>query len=156
MPMPRLLATGLVAAAALRAGPPAGAGAATSFSSNWAGYTVTTPASAAGFRRVSASWVVTAGSCTPGSAAYSATWVGLGGFDTRSNALEQIGTEFDCGRSGRASYSAWYELVPTGGLTIRHTVRRGDTVDASVTVRGTRVALRLRDLTRRWTYSRTL
>jgi hypothetical protein len=154
MPRRRFLATGLIASA-IAAGAPATASAATSVSSNWAGYAVTAPRSAAGFRRVSASWVVPAGSCAQGGAGYSATWVGLGGFHSSSTSLEQIGTEFDCSASGEPSYSAWYELVPAVGRTIRLPVHPGDSFDASVTVRGKRVSLRLRNRTSRWTFART-
>ena len=138
------------------AGAPATADAAsTSTSSNWAGYAVTRTSSAGGFHSVSGSWVVPSGDCSTSSPAYSATWVGLGGLTEQSRALEQTGTEFDCSADGSASYSAWYELVPAAGRTIPMTVRPGDTIDASVTVRATHVTLLLRNRTRHATFRRT-
>jgi hypothetical protein len=139
-------ATALVPATASAAAP------ATVVSSNWSGYAV----SAARFRRVSGSWKVAAGSCSGGSATYSAAWLGIGGFSETSQALEQTGTELDCSASGRAVYSAWYELVPSDAKTIRMTVRPGDTMSASVDVRGQKVSIRLRDVTRGSTFSKTL
>jgi hypothetical protein len=149
--VPRISAT--VVTALVLAGSAATASAATSVSTNWAGYAVTTRGAATGFRTVSGSWVVTPGSCSQ-AAAYSSTWVGLGGFDDKSAALEQIGTEFDCTNSGRAIYSAWYELVPADSHTIKLPVKPGDVIDASVTVRGTNVVLNLANRTRGWRFHR--
>jgi Peptidase A4 family len=116
-------------------------------SSNWAGYAVV-GASAAGsrFARVTGSWTQPSASCRPGTASYSAVWVGLGGFSDRSRALEQIGSEADCDRSGDAVYFAWLELVPHAPLDLRLKVRPGDHLAASVTVRGRAVALHITDL----------
>jgi hypothetical protein len=122
-------------------------------SDNWGGYAVT-PHSGR-FRRVTGSWTVPSGSCTQGTPSYSAAWVGLGGFDQSSQALEQTGTELDCSRSGRASYSAWYELVPSTAKTLRMTVRPGDKITASVEVRGTNVSLKLRNRNRGTSFSTT-
>ena len=47
-----------------------------------------------------------------------AVWI-----ERSSQSLEQAGTEFDCKPSGEAVYSAWYELVPSAGRTIKMTVR---------------------------------
>jgi len=85
--------------------------------------------------------------CTAGREAYSAAWVGLGGYGERASALEQIGTDADCARSGSASYSTWYELLPAGPVDVRLKVHPGDELTASVTVRRNDVTLRLRDLT---------
>jgi hypothetical protein len=145
----RLLGAAAAVLSSLAAVPAtAGAATATTTSSNWAGYAVTSRDSQPlRFRRVIGTWVVQAGSCSRGNASYSAAWIGLGGFDESSTALEQIGTEFDCTGSGRASYSAWYELVPAPSRTIRMRVRPGDKISATVQVSGTRVTLRLRDRT---------
>ena len=115
----RLLGAAAAVLSSLAAVPAtAGAATASTTSSNWAGYAVTSQGSsqAVRFRRVTGTWVVPSGSCTRGSPSYSAAWIGVGGFDETSTALEQIGTEFDCKGSGRASYSAWYELVPAASL----------------------------------------
>jgi hypothetical protein len=124
----------------------------TAVSSNWSGYAI----NGTRFRRVSGTWKVPRGSCSSGRATYSAAWVGLGGFSETSQALEQTGTELDCSASGRATYSAWYELVPADAKTIKMKVRSGDTISASVAVSGKRVSLRLSNLTRKATFARTL
>jgi len=137
----RLLAAALACAGLGGAAAPVQA-ATSSVSTNWAGYAATGKK----FRHVSGTWVVPTVDCTSGSG-YSAAWVGLGGFDETSQALEQTGTEADCDSTGRAHYSAWYELVPNPAVTVAMTVRPGDRVSASVDVVGTRVQLRLRNLT---------
>jgi hypothetical protein len=149
MPLRRLVPLALLAFAAL----PATASAATTTSSNWAGYAVHRPG--VRFRAVSATWTVPAVTCTSGSA-YSAAWVGLGGYHTNAQALEQAGTESDCSAAGHPRYSAWYELVPQSSKTIRMTVAAGDRVAVRVGVSGHRVTIRLRDLTRGTAFTRTL
>jgi hypothetical protein len=74
-------------------------------------------------------------------------WVGLGGYSAKSSALEQVGTDADCARSGRASYSTWYELLPAGPTSVALKVHPGDRMSASVTVRSRDVTLRIRNLT---------
>ena len=110
-------AAGLAVAAALLLAPPALAD--TTQSSNWAGYAI--HKSGVTFRKVAGSWTQPSATCTPGERTFSSVWVGLGGYDERSNALEQIGTETDCSASGRVVSSAWYELVPAPSRTIRMT-----------------------------------
>lgn len=146
-----LLATALAAAVPTA---PAVAATAAAVSSNWAGYVVR--GSALGYRHVYGAWVAPAVRCTPGSASYSAFWVGLGGYQSRSSSLEQIGTEADCGSSGRAQYSVWYEAVPAGAVTVRIRVVPGDTLSASVGVSGHSVLLRMRDVTRGTSFSKRL
>jgi hypothetical protein len=97
---------------------PAVASAATSTSSNWAGYAVSSPDPAApvAYTSVSGSWVVPVASCSASPASFSAFWVGLGDFSETSQGLEQIGTESDCTPAGRATYGVWYELVPAASV----------------------------------------
>jgi hypothetical protein len=132
---------------------PAGAHAGTATSANWAGYAV--HRSGVRFRTVSAAWTVPAVTCT-GRSGFSADWVGLGGYHTDAAALEQIGTESDCTRSGRAVYSAWYELVPDGSHNLSLRVSAGDRISARVAVRGRTVTLHLRNLTRGTAFARRL
>ena len=132
---------------------PASAHAGTATSSNWAGYGV--HRSGVHFRAVSAAWTVPAVTCT-GHSGYSANWVGLGGYHTGATALEQIGTESDCTHSGRAVYSAWYELVPDTSRNLSMTVEAGDRVSARVNVSGRTVTLHLRNLTRGTSFARRL
>jgi Peptidase A4 family len=130
---------------------------ASSTSSNWAGYAVSdSGAGTTSFTSVSGSWVQPAMTCTSGAAAYAAFWVGLGGFAGSSQALEQIGTEADCTASGRATYSAWYEIVPSPSVPLALAVDAGDTLTGSVTVDGTSVTLTLTDQTTGQTATKTL
>ncbi len=126
----------------------------TTDSSNWAGYAIQRPG--VSFRTVQAVWTQPTPFCRPGSETYSSYWVGLGGFSAGSTALEQIGTEIDCTRSGRAASTAWYETVPDPSFPVFRTVRPGDRLAATVTVRGRLVTLVLRNLTRGWSFHRTL
>jgi hypothetical protein len=114
-------------------------------SSNWAGYAVSKPGTR--FGRASATWVAPAVSCSAGGRRYSAVWLGLGGLHTTSQALEQVGTEADCA-GGKGYYSAWYELVPDAPVTLKLTVRPGDTISASVAVSGHTVKLFIANRTR--------
>ena len=139
----------LLAAAAVALAAPASAGAITdSVSQNWAGYAVT----GARYQRVSGTWVVPKVRCTPGTKRYSGAWVGLGGFSATSQGLEQVGTNQNCGKKGRAKYSAWYELVPDDPVTVKLSVHPGDKISASVTVSGTTVKLHLRNRTRKTSF----
>jgi Peptidase A4 family len=138
------VATALAAWGAVSAGP-AAAQAATDTSTNWGGYAVTK--SHGTFRNVSATWVVPKNNCATHSPSYSATWVGLGGYIGSSPSLEQTGIDADCTSSRRARYSAWYELLPAGSMTIGVKIRAGDRIAAKVEVRGTRVTFRLRNKT---------
>ncbi|MEA2299167.1 MAG: hypothetical protein QOF77_2103 [Solirubrobacteraceae bacterium] len=120
--------------------------------SNWAGYVAQAPG--VHFTGVSASWVQPSVSCTPGSPSYVSSWVGLGGH--RTPVLEQIGTEADCAADGSASYSVWYELVPTVSATPALVIGPGDVISVSVTVGGRRVRLHLADVTRGTAVTRQL
>jgi hypothetical protein len=123
-------------------------------STNWAGYAAAQDGIR--FRRVAGTWAQPSVSCTPGEPGFSANWVGLGGFHQTSTALEQIGTEADCTASGKAVYSAWYELVPDTSKSARIAVKPGDILSASVAVRGHTVSLRLANRTRGTLFEKTL
>jgi hypothetical protein len=120
--------------------------------SNWAGYVAS--AAKVRFTNVSATWVEPAVSCRPGSPTYMSNWVGLGGDSTP--VLEQIGTEADCGADGQATYSSWYELVPTVSASPDLEVRPGDVISASVTVSGRTVDLRMSNQTLGVVFARRL
>ena len=83
-------------------------------------------------------------------------WVGLGGYKPTSGALEQIGTEVDCGAGGNVVSSAWYELVPAPSKAISLVVQPGDVMHATVTVIGHQVTVDLENLTRHRTFHKTL
>jgi len=126
-------------------------------SSNWAGYAVSgSGGSTKHYSSASGTWVAPTASCTPGSQTFSAFWVGIGGLATNSKALEQTGSEADCTASGRPVYSAWYELVPSAPVTLNFAIGAGDTVTASVTVKGHDVTIRFTDVTRGTSVTRTL
>lgn len=134
---------GLVAAGAAVASSAPGA----TLSTNWAGYLASPHASAGSrFSGVAGSWRAPGATCSGGRETYSATWVGLGGASQRPRGLEQIGTAADCARSGRAAYSAWYELVPAGPVELGLRIDPGDRMSASVTVKAHDVTLGIRDL----------
>ena len=147
-----LLRTALITAAALASAPAALAD--STDSSNWAGYAV--HRAGVSFRGVAASWRQPSASCQPGHPTFSAMWVGLGGYRASANALEQVGTELDCARSGRALSSAWYELVPSASRPIRMRLAPGDLIRASVSVEGSAVSLAIDDVTRRRGFRRTV
>jgi hypothetical protein len=123
-------------------------------STNWAGYAA--HGSGASYRSVQGSWVQPSATCVRGTPTYSSYWVGIGGYSDTSQALEQVGTEVDCGASGRVSSTAWYELIPAPSMPVRLTVRPGDLMQAAVSVSGRSVTLTLNDLTRGQGFRKTL
>jgi hypothetical protein len=127
-----------------------------SISTNWAGY-VASPLPSVGsrFSQVSGAWRVPSVTCTAGHETDSAVWVGLGGYSERSRALEQVGSDADCTRSGRAVYSSWYELLPAAPVNLKLGVHPGDELSASVTISGQHVTLRIRDLSTGGHFERT-
>lgn len=126
----------------------------TATSSNWSGYAA--HSSHVDFRTVSGTWREPAATCTSGTETEAAFWVGIGGYSSSSTAMEQIGTELDCGADGSVSLSAWYELVPAASHTIHLTVAPGDLISARVTVVGRQVMLGLTDRTRGESFRRTI
>src|SRR5207248_8139648 len=95
-------------------------------STNWFGYNQGTLEQGSKlFNSISGDWTVpTATQHTSGQAESSSTWIGIGGgcIDANcavgDNTLIQTGTEQDVDKSGKASYSAWWEIIPAPGLTI--------------------------------------
>jgi hypothetical protein len=144
-----------MALAALALAFPAGAGAASAVSSNWAGY-VARPAAGKRLRSVAGTWTEPTVTCHAGQASYAAVWVGLGGYSENAKGLEQIGTDSDCTRSGHAVYSSWVELLPAAPTAMSLKVHPGDRITASVTVIGRDATLGLRDLTTGEKASRTV
>jgi hypothetical protein len=126
----------------------------TSPSANWAGYAVHRTGES--FSQVVGTWREPTLACRKGEQTFSSYWVGLGGFSTRSRALEQTGTEVDCTSAGRARAFAWFELVPAASVRVRLTVPPGDLIQGAVAVTGRLVRVSLRDLTRHTVFSRVL
>ncbi len=144
---------GLLAGALLLAlATPAGA---STLSSNWAGWVALPSSPHATFNNVSGTWQVPTLSCSTGQSTYSADWVGLGGYKPTSDALEQVGVDADCSRYGHPHYDSWYELIPAAPVSIPIAVHSGDEMTGSVTVHGTHVTLRLRNLSTGARYSTT-
>jgi hypothetical protein len=102
-----------------------------STSSNWSGYAAETNLDSPtndSVTAVTGTWKVptVSGSGT----AYSSVWVGIDGYS--SSSVEQIGTEQDV-VNGQAEYSVWYEMYPSGSVTISTmTIKPGDSITASV------------------------
>jgi hypothetical protein len=80
----------------------------------------------------------------------------LGGGGQQSSALEQIGTQADCSSAGKATYYAWYELVPSAPVKLSLTINPGDSIWARTAVNGDQVSLLITDQTTHRTWSRTL
>lgn len=128
---------------------------ASTLSSNWAGWVALPSSPHASFNSVSGSWRVPTLSCSTGQSTYSAAWVGLGGYKSTSDALEQVGVDADCSRYGNPHYDSWFELIPAAPVSIPIAVHAGDEMTGSVTVLGTHVTLRLRNLSTGARYSTT-
>jgi hypothetical protein len=116
-------------------------------STNWGGYNQgTLEQGGKQFHKISGTWrVPTATQHKAGQEEFSSTWIGIGGgcvdagCTTGDNTLIQAGTEQDVAANGKASYSAWWELIPSPSTTISNfRVRPGDKmfVDISETVSG--------------------
>ena len=119
-------------------------------STNWSGYAATGATSA--FKSVSSSWTQPAVTCTS-KATYSSFWVGLDGYN--NSALEQTGTEADC-IGGKATYGAWWEVLPASESAYSVTVKAGDALTASVVDNGNGTfTMTLADSTQGWTKSTT-
>jgi hypothetical protein len=137
-------------------------------SGNWFGYNQgTLEQGTKQFHSVAADWTVpTATQHTAGRAENSSTWIGIGGgcIDANCNATDstliQTGTEQDVDKTGKASYSAWWELVPAPSLTISNmTVAPGDHMhaDISETVAGSELwKITIQDTTRNETFTTTV
>jgi hypothetical protein len=132
--------------------------AATDVSANWAGYVATSTATT--FTSVTATWRQPTVDCgQSGAGSTSAFWVGLGGYDSNSAALEQIGTSADCDdQTGKPSYYAWYELVPNPSVPIKtFKVVPGDLITTSVNIVGAdTVLVQVKNRTRKTSFTKKL
>lgn len=106
--------------------------------SNWSGYAVAHYETAQTYTSATGTWVVPTATLPPGySEGYSSSWVGIGGFcedagcSSVDSTLIQLGTSQDATNTG-TSYSAWYELLPSGPVTVPLTIVPGDVVTASL------------------------
>ena len=115
----------------------------TNQSSNWSGYNIGAdyPQVTTGttFTSISGEWTVpTATQHTSGQAEDSATWVGIGGgcvddnCDVTDSTLIQAGTEQDVSKKGKASYGAWWEIIPETETAVSLPVKAGNKIDVSI------------------------
>ena len=137
-------------------------------STNWYGYNQGTLEQGNKlFNSVSGDWTVpTATQHTSGKAESSSTWIGIGGgcvdanCNVGDNTLIQTGTEQDVDASGKASYSAWWEVIPAPGLTISNfAVSPGDHMSSTIaeTVPNSNVwKITLKDVTKNETFTTTV
>jgi hypothetical protein len=120
-----------------------GRGVNTNQSSNWSGYNIgiqypqVRPGTV--FTKISGEWTVPkATQHTKGQTEDSASWVGIGGGcidDTcaaTDETLIQAGTEQDVSSAGKASYGAWWELIPRPETAIRLPVHPGNVVKVTI------------------------
>ena len=144
----------------------------TDVSSNWAGYvatgigsTSTTASSSMAYTDVTGQWTQPSAICTPGSSSSAALWVGLGGYSTSAQELEQAGTSADCDRNGKATYYAWYELVPADSVNVKLKINPGDVIAATVcttdgsstcVANGTDILVQVKDRTRHTSFTKHL
>src|SRR5205085_4544933 len=120
-------------------------------SSNWSGYAAISadPAAPVTFSDVTGTWKVPKATCTAGRFSSAAFWVGLGGYDSNSTSLEQLGIAAECEGTTRVpKYDAWWELVPASSVRIPLVIHAGDTVTAAVLVQGQTITYSLKDVTR--------
>jgi len=123
----------------VRMDPPASSRFADSQSNNWSGYGLGYLSSNTLYSSISGTWVVPAAKQeTKGQAEHGATWIGIGGgcYSTSctgsDETLIQAGTEQDVSKKGKASYSAWYELIPETSTTESIKINPGDVINCSI------------------------
>ena len=128
-------------------------------SPNWSGYVATAPTGKTlDFKTVTGTWTVPTARCKPGKVGtYSSIWVGIGGFtETRQ---EEVGTDANCSKSGRASYYAWFELVPylSYRTVVDDRVNAGDTITGLVKFLNPKlIELQVKNRTAGWTFTRKI
>ena len=112
----------------------------TNQSSNWFGYNQGSLEQGGKlFNSITGDWTIpTATEHTAGQDAASSDWIGIGGgcvdagCTVGDNTLIQTGTEQDV-TGGKASYSAWWELIPAPSITITNLkIHPGDHMHASI------------------------
>jgi hypothetical protein len=110
-------------------------------SSNWFGYNQgTLEKSGTLFNSITGDWTVpSATQHTSGQAESSSDWIGIGGgcvdagCTVGDSTLIQTGTEQDVDATGKASYSAWWEVIPGPSIAISNfAVSPGDHMHSSI------------------------
>jgi Peptidase A4 family len=108
-------------------------------SNNWSGYDQGALEKGTTFTSITGTWTVpSATQNKAGEAESSATWVGIGGGCLETSCavtdetLIQAGTEQDVDASGKASYYAWYELIPVPSTQVSLPVAPGNKIAVSI------------------------
>lgn len=112
----------------------------TNQSNNWSGYNQgTLEQGGKSFHQISGTWMVpTATAHKAGQNEYSATWVGIGGgcvdatCMVTDSTLIQAGTSQDVDTTGRANYSAWWEIIPAPSVQVSLPVAAGNTISVTI------------------------
>ena len=135
-------------------------------SSNWFGYNQgMLERNGKRFHSIAGDWrVPRAAQHKRGRAESSSTWIGIGGgcvdanCNIGDNTLIQTGTEQDVSRSGKGSYSAWWEVIPGPSVTIgKLRIRPRDHMHSNITeVRPNIWRITLRNVTRGRTFRTTV
>ena len=146
----------LVSALVVLAGAAAPADAASKPAQRWSGYVVT--GKKVSFTSATGTWVEPAVTCRRGvDPTLSTVWVGIGGFAQGSNVLDQVGTDANCDSTGRASYFAWFELLPDIAHDVAGKVEAGDRMTGTVSVLGTNlIDVKIENRTRHWSFDRQI
>ena len=137
-------------------------------SNNWSGYNQgTLERGPTLFNSVGGTWTVpTAVQHKKGEAESSSVWIGIGGgcidgaCTVTDNTLIQAGTEQDVNSGGKASYSAWWEIIPSPSIEISgFAVHPGDRIKGLISeaVAGSNVwTIGLKNVTTGATFSQTV
>jgi hypothetical protein len=116
--------------------------------------------SATKYTSVSGTWREPAVSCGRHATGFATIAVGLGGYGRHSQGDEQVGTDANCGASGRPIYYGWFEIAPYPAYGVPHRVSPGDLMTATVTIEHTAypplVKVELDDATAGWTFAREI
>jgi hypothetical protein len=141
-------------------------------SNNWSGYNQgTLEQGGKTFTSVAGTWTVpTATPRNANEAEYSATWIGIGGgcvdasCTVTDSTLIQDGTSQDIDASGRATYSAWWEIIPAPSVNLTScvpdpscTVAAGDQIASTIASAANGLwTFSMQDQTRGWTWSMSI
>ena len=118
---------------------------------NWAGYVVSRDD--VRITEIHGAWVQPAVRCDSVKKANSSFWIGIDG--SGNDTLQQIGTEADC-IGGQARYYTWWETIPEPQIQATLRVKPGDHMSASITSRGDRYTMTLRNETTGDDFSKTV
>ena len=116
------------------------------------------------FHAITGNWTVPrASQHTKHQSEDSSDWIGIGGgcentsCSVTDSTLIQTGTEQDVSSSGRPSYSAWWEVIPSPSVTIGMKIHPGDRMHAAISQVMPGVwKITIKNLTRHRTFSTTV